>query len=221
MSSPEEYDYVFKVLMIGDSGVGKSALLMRFCQGSFDPSKLQNTIGVDFNTKILTTADSKRVKLQLWDSAGSERFRTLTPSYYRGAHGVLLVYDITKLQSFQSVEQYWLPEVRRHAADSSKLPTLLIGNKSDLASTERAVEEKTAKAFASPQQQDLPFVETSAKMAVNVDYVLELMTAEMRRIFHSSSSAAIQQEKDTDTVGVDRGRCAMKQDARRTGKCCF
>mmetsp|Transcript_49208 Transcript_49208/g.71860 ORF Transcript_49208/g.71860 Transcript_49208/m.71860 type:complete len:109 (+) Transcript_49208:102-428(+) len=105
-----EYDYLFKLLLIGDSGVGKSCLLLRFADDTYTESYI-STIGVDFKIRTITQ-DSKTVKLQIWDTAGQERFRTITSSYYRGAHGIIVVYDVTDMESFNNVKQ-WLHEIDR------------------------------------------------------------------------------------------------------------
>merc|ERR1712157_499578 len=133
-----DYDYLFKLVLIGDSGVGKSCLLLRFADDSFTDSYI-STIGVDFRFRTVNI-DMKTVKLQIWDTAGQERFRTITSAYYRGAHGIIMVYDVTNSESFEHVEE-WLSEVNRHASETTK--KLLVGNKCDLES-ERAVQKEDA-----------------------------------------------------------------------------
>ncbi|KAI0927851.1 GTP-binding protein of the rab, variant 2 [Taiwanofungus camphoratus] len=124
---PDGYDYLFKLLLIGDSGVGKSCLLLRFAEDAFTDSYL-STIGVDFKIRTIEL-EGKTVKLQIWDTAGQERFRTIAAAYYRGAHGIVVVYDVTDNESFENVKG-WLHEIERYASETVK--KLLIGNKSDL-----------------------------------------------------------------------------------------
>lgn len=112
-----EYDYLFKLLLIGDSGVGKSCLLLRFADDTYTQSYI-STIGVDFKIRTLGI-DDKTVKLQIWDTAGQERFRTITSSYYRGAHGIIIVYDVTDRESFTNV-RHWIHEIDKYAADGVK-----------------------------------------------------------------------------------------------------
>merc|ERR1712199_136064 len=137
-----EYDYLFKLLLIGDSGVGKSCLLLRFADDTYAESYI-STIGVDFKIRTIQL-DGKTIKLQIWDTAGQERFRTITSSYYRGAHGIIVVYDITDADSFGNVKQ-WLEEIQRYACEG--VNKLMVGNKCDLAS-KRKVEKKAAEEFA-------------------------------------------------------------------------
>uniref|UniRef100_A0A0M3ICE7 Ras-related protein Rab-1A n=1 Tax=Ascaris lumbricoides TaxID=6252 RepID=A0A0M3ICE7_ASCLU len=132
-------DYLFKLLLIGDSGVGKSCLLLRFADDTYTESYI-STIGVDFKIRTIEL-DGKTIKLQIWDTAGQERFRTITSSYYRGAHGIIVVYDITDQESFNNVKQ-WLQEIDRYACEN--VNKLLVGNKCDLTS-KRAVEYNSAK----------------------------------------------------------------------------
>ena len=122
-----EYDYLFKLIIIGDSGIGKSCLLNRFADDIFTDSYI-STIGVDFKIRTIEV-NGRLCKLQIWDTAGQERFRTITSSYYRGAHGIILVFDITNPESFANCEM-WLTEVQRYATDQVKI--ILVGTKSDL-----------------------------------------------------------------------------------------
>ena len=171
MSNPE-YDYLFKLLLIGDSGVGKSCLLLRFADDTYTESYI-STIGVDFKIRTVEL-DSKVIKLQIWDTAGQERFRTITSSYYRGAHGIIVVFDVTDAESFDNVKQ-WLNEIDRYANES--VNKLLVGNKTDLVG-KRVVEYETAKAFA--DEIGVPYIETSAKNATNVEQAFMTMAGEIK-----------------------------------------
>merc|ERR1712013_845506 len=124
-----EYDYLFKLLLIGDTGVGKSCLLLRFADDTYTESYI-STIGVDFKIRTIEL-EGKTIKLQIWDTAGQERFRTITSSYYRGAHGIIVVYDVTDMDTFKNVPQ-WLEEIDRYACEN--VNKLLVGNKSDMTS---------------------------------------------------------------------------------------
>ncbi|KAG5440506.1 hypothetical protein PCK2_000440 [Pneumocystis canis] len=156
-----EYDYLFKLLLIGDSGVGKSCLLLRFADDTYTESYI-STIGVDFKIRTIEL-EGKTVKLQIWDTAGQERFRTITSSYYRGAHGIIVVYDVTDEDTFNNVKQ-WLQEIDRHACET--VNKLLVGNKCDM-TDKRMVETSCAKEFADGL--GIPFLETSAKSSTNVE----------------------------------------------------
>jgi len=161
----DEYDYLFKVVLIGDSGVGKSNLLTRFTRNEFNLES-KSTIGVEFATKTLKIED-KIVKAQIWDTAGQERYRAITSAYYRGAVGALLVYDISKHTSFENIER-WLKELNDHAEPN--IIMMLIGNKSDLRHL-RAVSTEEATAFA--ETRNLTFIETSALETTGVNEAFE------------------------------------------------
>lgn len=167
-----EYDYLFKLLLIGDSGVGKSCLLLRFADDTYTESYI-STIGVDFKIRTIEL-NGKTIKLQIWDTAGQERFRTITSSYYRGAHGIIVVYDITDQVSFTNVKQ-WLQEIDRYACEN--VNKLLVGNKSDL-TNKRVVDFNAAKEFADGL--GIPFLETSAKNATNVEQAFLTMAGEIK-----------------------------------------
>lgn len=166
-----EYDYLFKILLIGDSGVGKSCMLLRFADDTFTESFI-STIGVDF--KIRTIELNKNiVKLQIWDTAGQERFRTITSSYYRGAHAILIVYDITDSESFENVKN-WIYECDKYAPNS--VLKLLVGNKCDL-ENKRQVTFIKGKELA--EEYNLNFLETSAKTSVKIEDAFKLIAEEL------------------------------------------
>lgn len=166
-----DYQHLYKLLLVGDSGVGKSCLLVRFWEDTYQESKVC-TIGVDFQVKTVDV-DGKNVKIQIWDSAGQERFRAIAAAYYRGAHGIGVVFDVTDEQTFQNVS-FWLEEVDSNGCASAR--KLLIGNKSDLEGN-REVSMEEATAFAA--EHDMNYVETSAKTAENVVQAFITMTREI------------------------------------------
>jgi len=168
--------------LIGDSGVGKSCLLFRFADDTYQESYI-STIGVDFKIRTVEL-EGKTVKLQIWDTAGQERFRTITSSYYRGAHGIIVVYDVTDQESFNNVKT-WLSEIDRYANEN--VNKLLVGNKSDLTS-KKVVDYATAKAFA--DEIGIPFMETSAKNATNVEQAFVTMANEIKTRMASQPQAA-------------------------------
>ncbi|CAB1317715.1 unnamed protein product [Coregonus sp. 'balchen'] len=159
----DEYDFLFKVVLIGDSGVGKSNLLSRFTRNEFNLES-KSTIGVEFATRSIQV-DGKTIKAQIWDTAGQERYRAITSAYYRGAVGALLVYDIAKHLTYENVER-WLKELRDHA--DNNIVIMLVGNKSDL----RHLRAKNT----------LSFIETSALDSTNVEEAFKNILTEIYRI---------------------------------------
>merc|ERR1711871_940029 len=195
MSKDDEYDYLFKVVLIGDSGVGKSNLLSRFTRNEFNLES-KSTIGVEFATRSIHT-DGKIIKAQIWDTAGQERYRAITSAYYRGAVGALLVYDISKHVTYENVER-WLKELRDHA--DSHIVIMLVGNKADLKHL-RAVPTEQARSFA--EKHGLSVIETSALDSTNVerafqDILTEIYTIVSRRPTESQPEPA---PKDTPGSG--------------------
>ncbi|CAB9508070.1 Ras-related protein Rab [Seminavis robusta] len=186
-----DYDYLFKLVLIGDSGVGKSCLLLRFADDAFTESYI-STIGVDFRFRTVKI-DGKTVKLQIWDTAGQERFRTITSAYYRGADGIIMVYDTTNVESFDHVND-WLKEVNRYAAE--KTVKLLVGNKCDR-TADKAVTEEQAKEFA--DDLGIAVLETSAKSSKNVEEAFLTMAGELVRQRASQGN----ENGDSKNQGID------------------
>ncbi|RVD85308.1 uncharacterized protein DFL_003634 [Arthrobotrys flagrans] len=186
MAGSRNYDFLIKLLLIGDSGVGKSCCLLRFSEDSFTPSFI-TTIGIDFKIRTIDL-DGKRIKLQIWDTAGQERFRTITTAYYRGAMGILLVYDVTDERSFNNI-QTWFQNVEQHATEG--VNKILIGNKCDW-EEKRVVSTERGQALAN--ELGIPFMEVSAKANINVEEAFLLLARDIKkRIMDSSSGEKNQQ----------------------------
>ncbi|XWS55896.1 hypothetical protein CRYUN_Cryun09bG0039300 [Craigia yunnanensis] len=182
--SSGSYDLSFKILLIGDSGVGKSSLLVSFISASAED--LAPTIGVDFKIKLLTVG-GKRLKLTIWDTAGQERFRTLTSSYYRGAQGIILVYDVTRRETFTNLSDVWAKEVELYSTNQGCVK-MLVGNKVDRDS-ERAVSREEGIVLA--KELGCMFLECSAKTRENVEQCFEelaLKIMEVPRLLEEGSA---------------------------------
>lgn len=184
-----DYEYLYKIVLIGDSGVGKSNLLSRFTRNEFNLES-RSTIGVEFATRTLEI-DGKRVKAQIWDTAGQERYRAITSAYYRGAVGALIVYDISKTELYESVLR-WLKELKEHA--DANIVIELVGNKSDLDHL-RAVPTDEAKSFAN--ENSLLFTEASALSSDNVDLSFHQL---LKNIYEMISKHQL----DTNDVSTNR-----------------
>ncbi|KAG8556836.1 hypothetical protein GDO81_018224 [Engystomops pustulosus] len=192
LESDDAYDFLFKIVLIGDAGVGKTCVVQRFKSGVF-VERQGNTIGVDFTMKTLEI-QGKRVKLQIWDTAGQERFRTITQSYYRSANGAIIAYDITKRKSFESVPR-WIEDVRKYAG--SNIVQLLIGNKSDMHEV-REVHLSEAETMAKHYDIISAF-ETSAKDSSNVEEAFVKMATELMM----RHGGPVFSEKSTDSIKLD------------------
>jgi len=193
-TTDDEYDYLFKVVLIGDSGVGKSNLLSRFTRNEFNLES-KSTIGVEFATKSIQT-DSKTIKAQIWDTAGQERYRAITSAYYRGAVGALLVYDIAKRVSYDNVSR-WLKELRDHA--DQNIVIMLVGNKKDLRHM-RQITTDEAKEFC--RLNKLFFIETSALADANVSTSFETILKEIYRLISKRNVSA---DGGTNGYGASTG----------------
>ncbi|XP_030471148.1 ras-related protein RABA5a-like [Syzygium oleosum] len=212
-------DYLFKVVLIGDSAVGKSNLLARFARDEFYPNS-KSTIGVEFQTQKLNI-DGKEIKAQIWDTAGQERFRAVTSAYYRGAVGALLVYDISRRQTFDSVGR-WLNELHTHS--DMNVITVLVGNKSDLKDA-REVSAAEGKTLA--EAQGLFFMETSALDSSNVAAAFQTMVKEIYGVLKRKVVASQELNKqgpvwlgNGKTVVLDGEGKTQEEAAPRKAGCC-
>ncbi|WFD39463.1 uncharacterized protein MJAP1_002440 [Malassezia japonica] len=178
MASRPSWDYILKFIIIGDASVGKSSLLVRLTEDRFLVDS-DATIGIEFGSHIITLDSGERLKLQVWDTAGSEQFRSITRSYYKGAAGCLLVYDVTERDTFEHLPT-WLHDVREQAEENATIA--LVGNMADRPDTQRVVTHDEAAAFA--QENNLLFFETSAKTGENV-----------AQVFHAVASAILARYK--------------------------
>ena len=162
MSEKKQKELLYKILLLGDSSVGKTCFLMRYADNTFQEIHM-STIGLDYKLKSVQLDDGKIVKIQIWDTAGQDRFRSITKNYYKGAHGIILIYDVTSRKTFDSVKN-WISQIKEEVSD--KVNIILVGNKIDDVQNRKVTfdeGEKMASSFG------LPFFETSAKSGVNID----------------------------------------------------
>ena len=212
MKSDEDYDYLFKIVLIGDSGVGKSNLLYRFTRNEFNLES-KTTIGVEFSQKNVQI-EGKNIRSQIWDTAGQERYRAITSAYYRGALGALLVYDVCKAETFESLGK-WLKELKEHTDPQTII--MLVGNKSDLRHL-RAVKTEDAAAFA--QKNKLAFIETSALENNNVNQAFENT---LEQIFYKTVKNQISSKSESFKVPgrvLEPPKRVPSSQEKQENKCC-
>jgi Ras-related protein Rab-1A len=205
-TSDQDYEFIFKVLLLGNSNVGKSSLFLRFVDDIWNDTFVP-TIGVDFKIKTFEI-DSKKIKMQIWDTAGQERFKNIIASYYRGAHGILLLYDVTDKDSFKNLSN-WLIEIEKNA--SKNVLKVLIGNKSDL-EDKRLVSYNQGKEFADTY--GLKFIETSAKKNLNVNEAFETLG---RELMIASADKKISNQKQNKKISVAK---AQDLNIKKKDGCC-
>lgn len=198
----DDYDYLFKVVLIGDSGVGKSNLLSRFTRNDFNLESM-STIGVEFATRSIRV-DNKTIKAQIWDTAGQERYRAIVNSYYRGAVGALLVFDIARHLTFMNIER-WLKELQDYA--DANIVIMLVGNKSDLNHL-RVISTDEATHFA--EKNNLSYIETSALDSTNVDKAFEQILTKIyktvsQKAIHDISGTGVSPSYNARIINIRRG----------------
>ena len=201
----EDYDFIFKVLLLGNSDVGKSSLILRYVDQTWSDSFVP-TIGVDFKVKSLVI-DNKKIKMQIWDTAGQERFRNVISSYFRGSHGIFVIYDITNRDSFKNLEN-WLLEIEKNS--NQNVLKILVGNKKDL-EEDREIKTEEGQSFA--DRNGMQFMETSAKMNINVNETFEALAKLM--IKFNSENKPVANKNDTKKLNVASGK-----DLSTKKKCC-
>eukprot|EP01122_Echinamoeba_exundans_P008059 TRINITY_DN2599_c0_g1_i1.p1 TRINITY_DN2599_c0_g1~~TRINITY_DN2599_c0_g1_i1.p1 ORF type:complete len:222 (-),score=66.01 TRINITY_DN2599_c0_g1_i1:62-727(-) len=201
MADADEYDYLFKVVVVGDSNVGKSQLILRYTTNQFNENT-KATIGVSFGHKTIKKGE-ELIQAQIWDTAGQERFRSITPGFYRGTHGALLVYSITDRKSFDDCTS-WMQEIQKQ----TDCVVMLVGNKSDL-DAQRVVQASEGKAFA--QKNNMLFIETSAKTSDKVDAAFEQLVGE---IFEREKKSKTPTGKDEDKPTLTTGQTIKVTDIK-------
>ena len=168
-----EEEIVYKVLLLGDSSVGKTCFLLRYCDKSFQDVHL-STIGLDYRLKSMTLKNSKNIKLQIWDTAGQDRFRAITKNYYKGANGIILIYDVTNMQTYENVKN-WISQIKEEA--SPNVIIYLVGNKIDVPDEQRLIKAEDGQKIA--DEFNLPFKEASAKDGTNVNEIFQELLEEI------------------------------------------
>ena len=199
MSSNEDSDIIFKILMLGDSEVGKSCFLMRYSDNVFVENYI-TTIGLDYKLKTIKLDSGKVIKVQLWDTAGQDKYRTIAKNYYKGSHGILLLYDITKISSFENIRE-WIQDIRQEVSPKSII--FLIGNKIDL-TDQRKLSKEQGEELA--EEFKIPFFEASAKSGDNVDEVFKALYEKIIEVY-----GYLEREKGSK----------LNKKQKNKGKCCF
>jgi small GTP-binding protein len=169
-------DCVYKVLLLGDSTVGKTCVLLKYTDKIFQETHMM-TIGLDYRLKVMQLQSGKEVKLQIWDTAGQDRFRSITKNYYKGSHGIILIYDVTSLKTFENVKS-WVSQI--HEEISDKVVIYLVANKIDMDDLRKVTKEEGKKLA---EELDVPFVETSAKTGENIDYIFSDISERIDKVF--------------------------------------
>ena len=212
MSEEEnKYEYIFKIILIGSSSVGKSSILQRYIQKVFNES-YSCTIGVDFFMKSLDIGD-KSIKMQLWDTAGTEKFRSITTGYYRGANAAFIVFDLTSKQSFECLNE-WIENYYKYSDPNSEKNVVLIGNKCDLVDRREITQEEIDKFI---KDNNIMYYETSAKTGQNIDECFYFIAEKLVKEFENKEN---EEEKRTDLINNDN----LKEgtvDLIRNKKCCL
>ena len=194
-------DCVYKILLLGDSTVGKTCFLLRYCDKRFQEAHL-STIGLDYRLKSMTLKNGKNIKLQIWDTAGQDRFRAITKNYYKGANGIILIYDVTNLQSYENVKN-WISQIKEEA--NPNVLIYLAGNKIDVGEEERVVKTEEGQKIA--DELNLPFYETSAKNGVNVNEIFEDILEKIDEVYSKIEVSKTEGKNKLYTGGKPRKGC--------------
>ena len=194
-------DCVYKVLLLGDSTVGKTCFLLRYCDKTFQEAHL-STIGLDYRLKNMTLASGKKIKLQIWDTAGQDRFRAITKNYYKGANGIIIIYDVTNPQTYENVK-IWITQIREEA--NPNVIIYLAGNKIDVDEEEKLVKTEDGQKIAN--EFNLPFFETSAKEGINVNEAFESLVEKIDEVYSKLETPKKEVKKNMLYNGKNKKKC--------------
>ena len=194
-------DIVYKVLLLGDSTVGKTCFLLRYCDKSFQDAHL-STIGLDYRLRTMTLKNNKTIKLQIWDTAGQDRFRAITKNYYKGANGIILIYDVTNSQTFENVKN-WITQIKEEA--SKNVVIYLAANKIDVADDLKVITPEEGQKMA--DEYHMPFFETSAKEGININEIFEDIVEKVDEVFSKSEVPKTGQNKLYDGKEKKKSCC--------------
>ena len=196
-------EVVYKVLLLGDSSVGKTCFLLRYCDKSFQDAHL-STIGLDYRLKTMVLKNNKSVKLQIWDTAGQDRFRAITKNYYKGANGIILIYDVTNKQTFENVKN-WITQIKEEA--NQNVIIYLAGNKIDMDEELKLVPTEDGQQMA--DEYNLPFKETSAKEGININEIFQELVEKIDEAFSKLETPKTEQKQKTQILagGKKKNHC--------------
>ena len=197
--SEDDY-HLFKILLLGDSAVGKSCLLLRYCENSFQESHL-TTIGLDFRLKTVNLEDKRKIKVQIWDTAGEDRFRAITRNYYRGANGIILMYDVTDQKSFEHIRD-WVEKIKEDAVE--EIIIYLVGNKIDL-NNKRIITNEEGKKLAA--EYNIKYYETSVKNSIGVEEVFLSLIKEMDDLFLEKNNKEVGNPVNLNVKNKNKKNC--------------
>ena len=213
-NKPSNYQYIFKLILIGNSGVGKSCILQRYMKHTFEES-YKCTIGVDFLMKSIVI-NGQTVKLQLWDTAGQEKYKSMVSSYYRGANVALIVFDITNHQSFDSLPM-WIENFYKNGPEQKNI--ILIGNKKDLADL-RQVTQQEAEAFS--ETNNMMYFETSAKEGDNIEYIFNYAAEKLLEFYERNNEAILKRQMtpNNDMQSSNFKEIRIEESPNKKKNCC-
>ena len=213
MLDDENYDLIFKIVLIGDSGVGKTNILSRYINNEFSLAT-QSTVGVEFGSKIIKK-NGKVIKLQIWDTAGQERYKSITSAYYKGSKGAFVVYDITRKTTYDNIDK-WIGELKTNGSEDVLI--MLVGNKSDLEDKREVITEEVEK---KAQEQKLAFCETSALNGKNVEYAFENLINEILKKVEKDKINEAKQLSESKAITLETAdRKLNEKDSKKKKKCC-
>jgi Ras-related protein Rab-11A len=213
MLDDDNYDLIFKIVLIGDSGVGKTNILSRYINNEFSLAT-QSTVGVEFGSKIIKK-NGKVIKLQIWDTAGQERYKSITSAYYKGSRGAFVVYDITRKTTYDNIDK-WIGELKTNGSEDVLI--MLVGNKSDLEDKREVITEEVEK---KAQEQKLAFCETSALNGKNVEYAFENLINEILKKVEKDKINEAKQLSESKAITLETAdKNQNEKNSKKKKKCC-